>query len=65
MNGTTQDWPPGWTPVERVETVALDRDAPDTPVEIADEAGVDVATARTVLDELADRDYSDTRWADD
>ncbi|RKS82166.1 hypothetical protein BDK61_1465 [Haloarcula quadrata] len=61
---TTTDWPAGWTARERVETVALDRDAADDPAEIADEAGVDVATARAVLAGLAE-DYSDTRWVDD
>lgn len=60
---TTTDWPAGWTARERVETVALDRRTMDAET-VADEAGVDVDTARRVLDELAE-DYSDTRWADD
>lgn len=60
---TTTDWPPGWTARERVETVALDRRTTDAET-VADEAGVDVATARAVLAEMAE-DYSDTRWADD
>jgi|GEM_PF-3751132 len=61
---TTTDWPAGWTARERVETVIHDHDAANDPVEIAEEAGVDVDTARDVLAELAE-DYSDTRWADD
>lgn len=61
---TNTNWPSGWTARERVETVALDRDASDDPAEIADEAGVDVATAREVLAEMTARDYADTRWGD-
>ena len=60
---TTTDWPEGWTARERVETVALDHGASDDPAEIAEEAGVDVDTAREVLAEMAE-DYADTRWGD-
>ncbi|WP_254838067.1 hypothetical protein [Natronomonas marina] len=60
---TNTNWPAGWTARERVETVALDRRTMDAEV-VADEAGVDVDTARDVLAELAE-DYSDTRWDDD
>lgn len=63
MNGTTQDWPPGWTARERVETVALDRRTTDAEV-VAEEADVGVETARRVLDEMTE-DYSDARWDDD
>jgi len=59
---TDTDWPAGWTTKERVETVALDRRTADAET-VAEEAGVDVETARNVLDEMAE-DYSDTRWDD-
>lgn len=60
---TNTDWPRGWTARERVETVALDRREFDAET-VAEEAGVDVETARDVLTEL-EEDYSDTRWGDD
>lgn len=59
------DWPRGWTARERVETVFHDHGAPDSPAEIADEADVGVETAREVVEQIADRDYSDTRWDND
>lgn len=59
---TDTDWPRDWTPRERVETVALDRDSPDDPAGIADKAGVNVETARDVLAEMAE-DYTDARWS--
>jgi len=62
MTETTTDWPSGWTMRERVETVALDRRTMDAET-VAEEAGVDVDTAREVLAEMAE-DYSDTHWAD-
>jgi len=59
------DWPSGWTARERVETVFHDRDGADDPAEIADEADVGVETAREVVEHIAERDYSDTRWGND
>lgn len=58
------NWPPGWTERERVQTVALDRNTPDDVEEIAEEAGVDVETAREVINQMTTPDYSDTRWTD-
>ncbi|MBP2251263.1 hypothetical protein J2754_001584 [Halarchaeum solikamskense] len=65
MTDDETDWPPGWTPRERVESVIHDHDAPDNPSEIAEDAGVDVETAREVVEQIGGRDYSDTRWSDD
>lgn len=59
MTDDETDWPDGWTARERIKTVALDRREFD-----AEEAGVDVETARRVLNEMTE-DYSDTRWGDD
>ncbi|MDS0277361.1 hypothetical protein NDI85_06115 [Halomicroarcula sp. S1AR25-4] len=65
MTSDETDWPRGWTARERIETVFHDYDAPDDPAEIADEVSVSVATAHEVIDQIAERDYSDTRWDDD
>ncbi|MDS0473524.1 hypothetical protein [Natrinema sp. 1APR25-10V2] len=59
------DWSRDWTARERVETVFYDPRTADDPAEIADEANVSVATAREILEQIAERDYSDTRWDDD
>lgn len=53
-----QDWPAGRTARERVETVVQDRISADVCLSIpmiADEAGVDVDTARSVVHDMATR----------
>lgn len=65
MTADETDWPHGWTARERAETVIHDHDAPDDPDEIAEKANVSVATAHEVIEQITERDYSDTRWDDD
>lgn len=52
------DWFAGWIDRERVETVANEQISTDTRVSagmIADTAGVDVDTVRSVVHKMADR----------
>lgn len=65
MTNDETDWPGGWTARNHVETVFYDHDAPDDPAGIADETDVGVETAREVVEQIAERDYSDTRWGHD
>lgn len=64
LSGDDVDWPPDWDAAERVHAITDVIRQPRTAEWIADEADVDEATARQVLDSLVEEDSAFQHDAD-